>query len=205
MGLTSRKKVLIGERKNLNRDASLIVIATEGRETEKIYFESFCFKSSRVHLKVLPSSDNKSAPNHVHSRIKEFCNNLQLKEDKDQFWIVLDKDRWKEVNLTLIQSEIRRIKRYNLRLAISNPCFEIWLYLHICDINSRLSNCKAAERMLRKELGVYNKSNPDMSIFCPRVDAAINRAENLDTNKKSPWPLNPGSRIYMLIKEIKNL
>ena len=172
MGLTSRRKILIGERKSLNRDASLIVIATEGRKTEKRYFESSCFKNSRVHIKVLPSENNNSAPNHVYLRIKEFCDNLQLKEDKDQFWIVLDKDRWKEATLILIQSETRKIKRFHLRMAISNPCFEIWLYLHIRDINSRPNNCKTAERMLREEIGAYNKSNPDMDIFCPKFNTS---------------------------------
>lgn len=205
MYITSRKKIMIGHRPTLNRDASLIVIAVEGQKTEKIYFESICFKNSRVKIKVLPSEDNNSAPNHVLSRIKKYCNCLDLKEEKDQFWLVVDKDRWKDWKLAHIYSEIRKMKNSDWQMAISNPCFEVWLYLHVSELNESVKNGKTAKTMLRNIIGVYNEKNLDMDSFCSGVDKAIERAEKLDVNQDSPWPLNPGSRVYLLIKEINNL
>lgn len=205
MYITSRKKTMIGHRSTLNRDASLIVIAVEGRKTEKIYFDSFCFKRSRIKIKVLASEDNKSAPVHVLSRIKEYCESLQLKEKRDQFWLVVDKDRWKEWKLASIYSEIRKMKKSDWRIAISNPSFEVWLYLHVGDLNDEIKNGKTAKSMLRSTIGVYNEKNLDMDLFCSGVDKAIERAEKLDSNYDCPWPPNPCSRVYLLIKEINNL
>ena len=68
MALTSRKKRPLNPSVPYQRDTRLIVIATEGRETEKQYFDQFGDK--RVHVKMLTTGeDNQSAPQHVIERL----------------------------------------------------------------------------------------------------------------------------------------
>lgn len=155
---------------------------------------------------MLPTGDdNKSAPEYVYSRIKEFCRDLQLIEVKDQFWLVLDKDRWRDDGVIRIWSEIHRNKRYDLRMAVSNPCFELWLYLHVSNLDDPMRDCRSVGAMLRKRINGYRKANPNMEILCPGVDDAVARAKRLDVDCTSPWPNNPGSHVYRLIEEIGSL
>ena len=56
------------------RDSSMIIIATEGKNTEKIYFEfiSSKIKNSKVNVRVLTNIDNQSSPEHVMDVVDNF-------------------------------------------------------------------------------------------------------------------------------------
>ena len=53
-------------------------------------------------------------------------------EKDDELWVMIDVDRWNKSTLQEIAKEARQ-KGY--RLAISNPCFELWLLLHFRDFS----------------------------------------------------------------------
>ena len=117
------------------RSARLIVIAAEGRSTENIYFEAM--KASRcasdVHVEVLYRDSDNSSPDSVMTQIQEFIEEYNI-EDDDQLWIVVDKDKWKSKMLKLIAQNCA--KNNNLNFCVSNPCFELWLLLHLEDVES---------------------------------------------------------------------
>ena len=211
MGITSRKKILATSRKiSYLRDASLIIIASEGRQTEKQYFESDCFSSSRLKIIVLESIDNKSAPSHVLHRIKEHINS-QLKGGEkdlqrgDQFWLVVDKDNWTEKMLSNVCASAQQMKKVTLNVALSNPCFELWLYLHHDEWKTGEVKSIDLEEILKQKICGYNKSKVNMEIFCSKVCNAISRAEILDQRATDRWPSNPGTHVYKLAKVIKSL
>lgn len=97
---------------------------------------------------------------------------------------------------------------------MSNPCFELWLILHLEDIedyseedkknlfeNPRLSTHGTWTKYhLRKLMGHYQESDYDPSILLPHVEEAICRAEKLDINPKDRWPQTTGTRVYLLAK-----
>jgi hypothetical protein len=201
MGLTSRRKRPIDRTIKSLRDTCLIIIATEGERTEKKYFESALFGNHRVQVKVLPSTDGLSAPNHVLRRLREFANTTELQGD-DQLWLVIDKDRWTNASLsTVCASTLRRNKK--VKTALSNPCFELWLYLHCKDWDNGVINSKDMEIKLRALLGSYNKSDPDISSFIGLVNNAAERAKTLDKQPSNRWPTNPGTHVYKLIAAIR--
>lgn len=89
---------LIRERKEAFRDARLIIIASEGKETEKIYFNALAkdYRNPRVHVKVLERSEeeqNNSSPSHVMKQLDDYKEQYSLEAD-DELWLVIDKDRW---------------------------------------------------------------------------------------------------------------
>ncbi|MFT5213584.1 MAG: hypothetical protein ACI9JT_001948 [Polaribacter sp.] len=98
---------------------------------------------------------------------------------------------------------------------MSNPCFEIWLVMHLKDIteynesevNKLLEN--ASESRKKNHIDVvlgdlqgrgYNKK-PNPEIFLPLTKIAIERAKNLD-NKNEPYPKKLGSHIYKLVEKL---
>ena len=101
-------------------------------------------------------------------------------------------------------------------LAVSNPCFELWLLLHIKSLENYsdsvlqafIENKKVSSNRTRIEkelillLGSYNKSNLETSSFLPFVKEAIENAKKLDHNPEQRWPNQLGTRVYRLVEKI---
>lgn len=212
------------ERKDFKRpegkkSSRLVVIAAEGRETERIYFqelaESLC--SSRVHVEFLRRDDNNSSPQSVYEQVSEFQKNYSISDD-DQLWIVVDRDRW----TTKLIKQIAQycVQNYNLNFCLSNPCFELWLLLHVFDVKCCTSNEKLlilenrkqkktsesyAKRLLRQKIDNYSESHYNAADLIKTIDDAIARAKELDVTPKSRWPQHLGTRAYLLAESILNL
>jgi len=189
----NRTKLL--DREHDRRDARLFIVATEGNKTEKQYFAMF--HSTRIKVKVLPTGDdNKSAPEYVLERLDAFKEQYDLNEE-DMLWLVLDVDRWGDKNLSQVCSEARQ-KNYNL--AISNPCFEVWLYLHFDDLHPEDRTCREFKARLRTLLGGYKSSNLDLSKYKPYIADAVKRAKSLHPPSSHNWPPTLGTHVYKLVE-----
>lgn len=198
------------------RDAKLIVIASEGVKTEKQYFEGLASRyiNSRVKVYVLEREDvMASSPERVIRELDSFEDEYPNLESDDEFWLVIDVDRWGDAKLAEIAQKCQQ-KNYNL--AVSNPCFELWLLLHLRSLdeysqetlNEFLENPRIGRERKRlgmellKILGKYNKSNLNVDQFLPFVKQAIQRARELDTCPSDRWPNDLGSRVYLLAEKI---
>lgn len=198
------------------RDARLVVIATEGAVTEKAYFEGLVsadgYPNSKVHVEVLETHAGHSAPHKVIARLNAFRRAYRL-DHEDQLWLVIDKDRWPDAQLAVVAQQSHQ-KGY--RLALSNPCFELWLWLHWnhpeqtsaavlrqCWQNEKVT---ATRRYLESELSLkamgYQKNQPDFRRYYPHVPQAINGAIWLDGTGMGRWPDYLATRVYQLVQEI---
>lgn len=200
------------------RDAKLYVVATEGANTERSYFEAFNpspslrspFSPSPVVVKMLPSVDHRSSPKDVLSRLRQFVRTQGL-DTRDELWLVLDVDRWPTHTLLKVTAAAQRD---GYHVAISNPCFEVWLCFHLeaCNHdavrqasqpqgvgNSPGENLK---RLLRQTLGSYNEARPDPAIFHPHRSYATARAREHDDLSDDHLPPCPGTRVYLLVESL---
>jgi RloB-like protein len=193
MGKIKRTKLL--DRQQDRRDAKLFIVATEGKETEKQYFR--IFNSSRIKVEILATTeDGKSSPEYVLERLDIFKERYDLDED-DMLWLVSDVDRWGAKKLSSVCSQARQ-KGYNL--AISNPCFEVWLTLHFEELNNQDRTCDNFKARLRTILGSYNGSNLDISAYQQNIENAVNRAKNLHQISRQDWPPTLGTHVYRLVE-----
>jgi hypothetical protein len=86
------------------------------------------------------------------------------------------------------------------QLAISNPCFEVWLYLHFDDLIGEFKFCKQIEDKIQAKVGSYNKSNLNLSLYEDKIQDAIVRAKALDTNSRQYWTKSTGTRVYKIVE-----
>lgn len=114
-------------KKKAFRDATLFVVICEGERREPEYFSFFDRLSSRIKVKTVPSIKGESAPNHLLSNAQEASSENAL-TNNDQLWIVLDKDRWGRKSIESILQTVKSKPAWGV--ALSNPCFEVWLYFH---------------------------------------------------------------------------
>lgn len=196
MSLTSRKKHPLNRNIPHLRDTKLIIVATEGKKTEKQYFD--IFRTLKVQVQIIPADNNRSAPEYVLERLDKYKEDFQIADD-DELWLMTDVDRWGDKKL----AEIARLcnqKGYNL--AISNPCFEVWLYLHFSGIEEEIKNCTTVKKLLRTHLVSYNSSKLDIEVFRHHVREAVERAKNLHTNSTERFLSSIGSHVYKVIEKI---
>lgn len=199
------------------RDAKLIIIATEGSKTEPRYFREMAsqkyYPNSRVKVWILEKEDDTaSSPKHVLRELDRYKDEFYVEED-DELWLVIDLDNWGDGKIAQVAS---LCQQKNYKLAVSNPCFELWLLLHIRTLEEYTpqeledfqnnqktdSNRTPLESELLDILGEYNKSNIKVECFLPHVEEAIDRAQALDLHPEHRWPNSLGSRVYQVAKKI---
>lgn len=212
---------LIRERREAFRDARLIVIASEGKDTERIYFKALAkeYANPRVHVHILErckEEQNNSSPEHVLKQLNDYKKLYDLECD-DELWLIIDRDHWTDAMLSHVVKECAQDDY--LHVAMSNPCFELWLLLHLVDValltpeeqqqwvdNRRKS--KSAEPYLkvrlRQEMGTYHESDYDAPMLIKYVKVAIERARLLDKIPADRWPQTIGSRVYLLAESVMN-
>lgn len=182
--------------------------------TEQHYFKGVKNKcelsSSRMHIKVLDARPNGlSSPKDVLNQLNSYKKYFGLKHT-DELCMVIDRDKqsWDNAQLSFVAAEC---SRKQFLLALSNPCFEIWLLLHLVEVGDyssqekeQLLNNKDSylKKEIRRLLGSFNPSKPDIDDFWGSTESAIQRAEALDIEPQSRWPNYIGSRVYILLKKI---
>lgn len=90
-----------------------------------------------------------------------------------------------------------------IQLAVSNPCFELWLLLHFRD-SPGVRDVNALEKLLEKSVPNYNKS-VDFARYRGGYDDAVKRSRALDrlaAAAKSPG-MNPSTGVYKLTEMIR--
>lgn len=190
---------LSGARK-VHRDASLIIIACEGEKTEAEYLSFSCFQNSRVKLCIVPSKGGKSAPPYVIENLEDEAAKYDLRTG-DQLWVVMDTDRW------VFETHIKpffniKIKKIPVQLAVSNPCFELFLYLHFDSMPSfPIKDSRTMENMLRSKIGRYSKSDLSEETYVSNIQKAIQESEKTSYGTNS-LPSNPGTDVGKLLKAI---
>lgn len=209
------------ERREAFRDARLIVIASEGKDTERIYFKALAkeYTNPRVHVHILERSEdeqNNSSPEHVLKQLNDYKGHYELESD-DELWLVVDRDRWTEAMLSRVATECAQDNF--MHVALSNPCIELWLLLHLVDatlltseeeqlwMENRRKSKNADPYLkvrLRQEMGSYHESSYNAKMLIEHVDVAIARAEALDKNPADRWPQTLGTRVYLLAESVMN-
>lgn len=154
MSLTKRKKRPLTRDTSSFRDDRLFIVACDDTYAPKQYFDFF--KLSRVQVHIVPTQDCKSSAVHVLKRLLEFEH-----EEDDELWMLLDTDHCTQGNhFAGFISAISEAKQKDVGVALSKPCFEIWLLLHHVDKTAIVSlvNAEQTESALRVALGQYNKT-----------------------------------------------
>jgi hypothetical protein len=116
----------------------------------------------------------------------------------DEVWCVLDVDD---------HASLRRAKELaqneNILLAISNPCFELWLLLHFVSQMAAIST-KDVQRACLKHMPTYKKEVPFLALDRLYPDA-VKRAKELEEHhsRRNSNGGNPSTEIYKIIEKIR--
>lgn len=200
MSLFHRRREAL-TRRPATEEPALFVIAVEGGKTEPAYFALFASPRIKGPI-ILPPIDNKSAPKQVRDRLIDHCRGLDdLREGLDELWLVIDVDHYERHGHLAAVAEGAREHGY--RLAVSRPCFEAWLLLHVGDDLDDLTSSKDAKRAMGRirDTQAWAAHIDPKLIDC--VSDAVRRARTRREREPDPasaWPRDPGSDVYRLIE-----
>lgn len=88
-------------------------------------------------------------------------------------------------------------------LAISNPCFELWLLLYFREADVVDTDCNAVIERLRPYTGGHNKARIRLDTYTPdSIQAAVARARALEGERDTRWPAFPGTHVYKVAERL---
>ena len=189
---------------NTRPKEKFIVIAVEGAITEREYFRKIRDELKNKNIKILPPLNCASAPK---NRLTELHSKLKNYSKTDSFWLVCDVDRHN--NLPKV---IKEAKQYKIQPIISNPCFEVWLYLYYGNIKiedstvyfDKLKTIEQENLDSQKMKEIYKKSKVNHH---NNHQIAIQRAQELTKNDGAENFLieqnhRGKTNVYKLVQEI---
>jgi hypothetical protein len=155
----------------------------------------------RVHV-VAPGGDPMALVQHAIDISEAAAREARRARDEnlayDEVWCVIDVD----VHARLVEARTLA-GRNRVNLAVSNPCFELWLLLHFAEHTAHL-NAGDARRRLRKHLPNYDKHVRFEDVAAGYADA-VKRAEALDRRHAGADSegANPSTGVYRLTERIR--
>jgi hypothetical protein len=190
------------------RPRKTLVIFCEGERTEPEYLDALKRQPSvhdvaAVDLRVETGKGGSVPRTLVGMAAEARSRALDEEAEIDEFWCVFDVE-WPR-NHPGLEEAIRQARANGINLAVSNPCFELWLILHFRAHAAWLDNNQA--RRLRRQLdGSSDKGLDAAKYMCLTVDAARRAAEldKLHRQDRTAFPHdNPSSGMHRLLAAVE--
>lgn len=182
-----------------------ILIVCEGTRTEPGYFQGMRhLLRSLVELEVSPGGTPKTLVERAVEMKKAAERESKRSADRnllyDEVWCVFDIDEHPFVPEAREQAGANKIS-----VAISNPCFELWVLLHFQDQRAHVDRAQV-QHLCRQHLPGYEKIVPCDRLLVLNGDA-VRRATELDAWQESRGCTgsNPSTGVYRLAERIRTL
>ncbi len=201
-GLNRHRKP--GRREPFRDPRPIMLIVCEGEITERQYFEQFAHqhRNSRVRVKVaeetgVPLSLVQVAKRYMHGAAREAIRQHDENLAIDSVWCVFDIDEHPNV------PEAKQTARDSgIRVAVSNPCFELWLLLHLRE-SPGMQHRHHMQRELKSHITDYDK-HVNLEYYMNGYNHAVARAKRLDDLARAMGTpgCNPTTNVYELTEII---
>lgn len=186
------------------------VIACEGKATEPAYLKACVdyYGLGSVRLRVLrergvPLTVVRLAIAERERLMAEYRRSPDSVSYGFVVWAVFDRDEHPQYD-----EAIKLAADNNIMIAVSNPCFELWPYLHYIDCNAHIERDALQAALADIAPPYHHKLNPivDFADLAHRVADAENRAKELElaaARHGTPYG-NPTTSMHALVRHVIN-
>ena len=208
-GHRRRKARSLRRRVAFRKPKRTFLVFCEGTRTEPEYIEALKKEpevrdTASVEIRIDMDASGAVPMTLVNAAAKARVRNSQEQGEIDEVWCLFDVE-WPQNHPKLPEARAKAAES-DVRLAISNPCFELWLVLHFEYRTAWIDN-DAAKKLLR----FYDKSSNkglDGSQYMPRRADAEQRARALTAKHAGDGTYfpddNPSSGMYLLLEAIES-
>lgn len=184
-----------------------VLVCCEGLVTEPSYFNGLKHEGHNqlLHIEVQQAGPNPKTLVDFAVELKKREENAarRQKDDNlkyDEVWCVFDVDSHSHI------ADARQKAAANgVRVAISNPCFELWLLLHFQEQNAHIERDRA-QSACREHMPEYRKEVPFDTLFS-RYQEAVQRSLTLEHWQETRGCAgeNPSTDVHRLTERIMEL
>lgn len=183
----------------------------EGKNTEPAYFEAIkhAYPSTQIYVRIergvgVPHTVAEKAI--VFAKSEGLARNSRRKRDSfeegDEVWAVYDRDEHPR-----FQEAVDRCEQHGIKVGRSNPCFEVWLILHVLDYDQPNTRHQV-QKVLQNLRPDYDKKGSkilDCDDLVSRVQDAEQRGEKqLKRREQGGEPYgNPSTTVGRLCRAIR--
>ena len=194
-----------GRRSPFRDPKPTILVVSEGEVTEPEYLRGLqrACRNPRVTIKLAEEHGVPMALVRAAKKYKEEARGRANQEEDDNLaydsvWCIFDVDDHPAVGEA---SEMARDNR--IRLAISNPCIELWLLLHFSE-NPGMQHRDTISRILKNHVPDYDK-HVDYATYSAGYSQAVTRARKMDQDAREAQEphRNPTTGVYELTELIR--
>lgn len=184
----------------------VIRVHTEGRVTERDYLSHWGRRSEGARI---DWGESGMSPAGLAARAQHDAQVSRRSSRRygapafDEIWCVFDVDAHPDVSQAIVEAE-----QSGINVAVSNPCFEVWLVLHCEDQRAHVERGGIQRRA--SQLGLIDgKSIPDtaLCLLSESYEDAKRRATELDTwhdENDSPPRSNPSTDVWRLVDRLRS-
>lgn len=186
----------------------VILIVCEGKCTEVNYINGI---KKELRLSNIQIEGPFTNPQTLFNETKKY---LESNPEIKKAYCVFDRD-----NHTTFLQVLKHIRQYNKEYTpqivsiISNPCFELWIYLH-CRYSTHAFHTNARGKSasdaltaeIRKHFPQYKKNRADLyQMLKEKTSTAIKHAERLSDYQKNDPNQNPYTDVHKLVNMLCKL
>lgn len=184
-----------------------VLVCCEGQVTEPSYFNGLKREGHNhlLHVEVRPGGLSPKTLVDFAAELKRSADNdaRRQRDDNlkyDEVWCVFDVDAHPRIPDAKQKAEANKIS-----LALSNPCFELWLLLHFQDHRAHIERDRV-HAACRGHMPGYEKEVPFEVVF-PLYEGAVQRAQALDQWQDNQGRAggNPSTGVHRLTERIMEL
>jgi hypothetical protein len=168
------------------RRSFLIVIGAERTETDYLNGLRQHFATVRMRFVEKPAAPD---------QLVEYTRDNFVLSDFDEVWCVTDVDSFEREG-GKVTAALALAGKAGIKMAVSDPCFEVWLLLHHEDCSAHCANCGEVERKLRKRLPDYDKARLRFRDYAGGLARAVERARALERSG------NPSTGVWRLVNAV---
>ncbi|MEC3995912.1 RloB family protein [Actinacidiphila sp. DG2A-62] len=170
-----------------------MLVVCGGRETERQYLQGLRdhVRNPAVSVIVKPKVGSPAQLVAYAGKLR-----AQNRDGYDEVWCVFDVDEFTDIADAAVAA-----RRLGIEVAVSNPCFELWLLLHFADHTAFVGAYKKLLPLLEKHVPGYDKSRLDFAPYRETYEAAAERARKLEATGRDHGR-NPSTSVWRLTEGI---
>ncbi len=184
------------------------LVFCEGRRTEPEYLEALKREPAvrdiaAVDIQIDWSTTGSVPMTLVRAAAAARRRSEEEEDEIDEVWCIFDVE-W-PINHPQLNEAIDMANRSGVNLAISNPCFELWLALHFVDCGRPMNN-NEARQLRRKHDAVAGKGLVASTYMPLRADAAARalRLTDKHVSDGTEFPHdNPSSGMHLFLEAVE--
>lgn len=183
----TRRENHVKRRPPSRQSRTRVLVVCGGVRTEPAYFTGLKSRERNpaVHIQVIAKGvDPETLVRHAAEK------RARAADDFDEVWCVTDVDQYD------LEPAVRLAEVEGISLAVSNPCFELWLIYHHANWQRPIADGDEAMAALRRYVPHYDKNALRVEDYLDTA-AAIERGRRSHNGARPPGP-NPSSGVWRL-------